>query len=985
MAHCEHRLRFRTLKGAARWLALSAWGLAHNSLAIGQSQYVATEPQPGSFCLAHSGTAASVYADTNDFSGVVRAAEDLCSDVARVTGVRPPIVHDTSASGTNVIIVGTIGRSTAVDRLIREGKLDVSSIQKQWESFLIQVVPEPLPAVASGLVIAGSDKRGTIYGIYDLSEQIGVSPWYWWADVPVRHKDALFVKAGRYIQGPPAVRYRGIFLNDEAPSLTGWVKEKYGTYNHQFYTNVFELLLRLKGNYLWPAMWDNSFDTDDRLNPKLADEYGIVMSTSHHEPMMRAWKEWERAGHRKGSWDYSRNAEVLRTFWEEGVRRTKDYEKVITIGMRGDGDEPMSETDSISLLESIVADQRQIIGRVMNTNVAAVPQVWALYKEVLGYYEKGMRVPDDVTLLWCDDNWGNLRRLPTPDERRRPGGAGIYYHFDYVGGPRNYKWLNTVPITKVWEQMNLAYHYGADRIWIVNVGDLKPMEFPIEFFLTFAWNPERWSKDGLREYARLWAQREFGVEHAAGIAEIVSRYTKYNGWRKPELLEPGTFSLTQYEEADRVMNGWNSITQKAEEIYRLLPEDARDAFYELVLYPTKACAVVNDLYITAGRNQLYASQGRASANALAARARSLFQEDANLSAYYNRTLAGGKWDHMMDQTHIGYTYWQQPVSNSMPVVTEVKLASAPQMGIAIQGSPSAWPGETNEPVLPDFDSYNRPRRYIDVFNRGQQPFRFTATADAPWILLSAAEETVDKEQRVWISVNWEKAPLGASEGIVRLAGPDAEPFAVKVKARNSSEPSRGALKGFVEANGCVAIEAEHFSNKVAASVARWERIPDFGRALSGMAVFPVTAPSVTPPENSPRLEYQMYVFDTGQVQLESIIAPTLNFMPERGLRFAASVDDEPPQILTAAPKGFVAGDGVRDWEETVKASVHKVKSTHAIDKPGYHTLKIWMVDPGIVLEKLVINFGGLKPSYFGPPESYHELPDEGRRAVSQQN
>ena len=942
-----------------------------DGLAIGQAKYVESVPSEGSFSIAQDKIAAPVWVDANDHAGVVRAVNDLQADVGRVTGISPVVTHEEKELRSNAIIVGTIGKSRMIDRLIRERKINASAITGKWESFLIQVLSQPLPGVASGLVIAGSDKRGTIYGLYDLSEQMGVSPWYWWADVPVRHKDALFVRAGRYVQGPPAVRYRGIFLNDEAPSLTGWVKEKYGTYNHQFYTNVFELLLRLKGDLLWPAMWDNSFDTDDRLNPKLADEFGIVMGTSHHEPMMRAWKEWERAGHGKGTWDYSKNAESLRAFWEEGVRRTKDYEEVITIGMRGDGDEPMSDTESISLLERIVADQRQIIARIADTNVPAVPQVWALYKEVLGYYEKGMRVPNDVTLLWCDDNWGNIRRLPTPEERSRVGGAGIYYHFDYVGGPRNYKWLNTVPITKVWEQMNLAYHYGANRIWMVNVGDLKPMEFPIEFFLTCAWNPERWSKDEISEYTRLWAEREFGPAHAPEIAYIVSQYTKYNGWRKPELLEPATFDLNHYQEADRVMAGWDSIAGQAEAICRSLPENARDAFYELVLYPTKACAVVNDLYITIGKNRLYASQCRASANDLAARARALFKEDADLSGYYNRTLARGKWNHMMDQTHIGYTYWQEPPSNSMPKVAEVKPSAAPQMGIAIEGSTSAWPGETNEPVLPDFDPYNQPRRYVDVFNRGQQPFSFTATPGSPWIVLSSAHGTVDKEERLWVSVDWDKAPKGSISGLVKITGASAEPIAVKVHASNPPEPDRDSLNGFVQTDGYVSIEAEHYSMKVDAPAARWERIPDFGRSLSGMAVFPVTAPSTLPPGDSPRLEYQMYLFDQGKVEVEAIIAPTLNFVPGRGLRFAVSFDDDPPQILPAVPQGYAAGDGVRDWEESVRDSVRKVKSTHTLNKPGYHTLKFWMVDPGVVLEKLVVNLGGVKPSYFGPPESYH--------------
>ncbi len=367
-----------------------------------------------------------------------------------------------------------------------------------------------------------------------------------------------------------------------------------------------------------------------------------------------------------------------------------------------------------------------------------MPQVWALYKEVQEYYEKGMRVPDDVTLLWCDDNWGNIRRLPTAEERGRRGGAGVYYHFDYVGGPRSYKWLNTVPIPKVWEQMHLAYRYGATRLWIVNVGDLKPMEVPIQFFLDYAWDPGRWPAESLPDYLRTWAEREFGPAHAAEIAEIVARYTRYNGRRKPEMLEPGTYSLVNYREAERVAADYGNLAREAEALSEKLPAEARDAFFELVLYPVKACAVLNDLYLTAGHNRLYAVQGRTSTNDLAARARELFQEDAGLTREYNQTLAGGKWNHMMDQTHIGYTYWNQPVRNAMPAVQEVQAPEPGEMGVAVEGSEAAWPGGPGQPILPPLSVYLRQPRYLELFNRGRQPFEFSIETSDPWLRVDAA-------------------------------------------------------------------------------------------------------------------------------------------------------------------------------------------------------------------------------------------------------
>ncbi len=943
---------------------------AQNSFALGEMRYVENRPGPGSFALVGP-DAATILVATNDWPGVIRAAHDLQTDVARVTGRTPALLNDPSAAGKNAVIIGTIGRGGMIDQLIRDKKIEVPEISGKWESYFLQVLPHPLPGIENALVICGSDKRGTIYGIYELSEEIGVSPWYFWGDVPARHAGALYVKAGKYIQGPPKVKYRGIFLNDEAPDLTGWAKERFGGYNHSFYTNVFELLLRLKANYLWPAMWDNCFSEDDALNPQLADEYGIVMGTSHVEPMMRADKEWNRVGFSANQWNFDKYPNELTAFWKDGIERNKPYENIITMAMRGKIDTPMSESNNIALLEKIVIAQRKLIEDVFQTNAAAVPQLWALYKEVQGYYEDGMRVPDDMTLLWCDDNWGNVRRLPTADERRRSGGAGIYYHLDYVGGPRNYKWLNTVPITKIWDQMNLAYNYGADRIWIVNVGHLQHVAYPAEFFLSMAWNPAIWPKEKLSQFTSQWAEREFGAAFAPQIASIMGRFTKFNGRRKPELLSPDTFSLVNYQEADRVLADWKTLRSQAEAVNRQLPAAARDAFFEQVLYPVKACEIVNELYVAAAKNHLYAAQGRASANEFAAQTRTLFHADADLSAYYNRALAGGKWDHMMDQTHIGYTSWQQPSRNIMPAVKEIEVPTNAEMGVAVEGSASAWPGATDEAVLPQFDVFNQPRHYIDIFNRGATPFEFSARAGVPWIHLSAAHSNVAKETRLWVSIDWNNAPPGSADGFIQITGPGTNAVTIKVNSFNPSQPKRSGLEGFVEAGGVVSIEAEHFTTNVAANDVRWERVPDYGRTLDSMEIFPVTAASVTPPESSPHLEYKMYLFSTGRVEVASIIAPTLNFVPGRGLRFAVSFDDETPQIVTAVPKGFFVDNGVRDWEQSVRDNCREIKSTHTIDKPGWHVLKIWMVDPAVALQKIVVSTGGAKPSYLGPPESYH--------------
>ncbi len=932
-----------------------------HALGLGETRYVSNTPGAGSFSLVSDGRASKLYVDSNDFPGVLRAAGDLQSDIEKVTGLKPELNASNRSVSGEIVIIGTIGHSLMIDKLIQRQKLDVTPIAGKWESTLVQRISKPLPGIESALVIAGSDKRGTIFGIYDLSEQIGVSPWYWWADVPVRHQVALYVADGRYVQGEPAVKYRGIFLNDEAPALSGWVIANYGGYNHCFYEKVFELLLRLKANYLWPAMWNSAFNVDDPDNARLADEYGIVMGTPHHEPMLRAQQEWKRHG--SGPWDYSTNSKVLDAFWADGIERNKNFESTITLGMRGDGDMPMSEGANIALLEKIVSDQRSILAQNATPTLNADPNVWALYKEVQEYYEKGMRVPDDVTLLWCDDNWGNIRRLPTPEERKRSGGAGIYYHFDYVGDPRNYKWIDTNPISKVWEQMHLAHEYGADRIWIVNVGDLKPMEFPIEFFLSYARDPARWDKENLQEFTRLWAAREFDAEHAEEIATLVTRYGRLIGRRKPELLDADTYSQVNYREADRVEAEWKSLAEEAKALGSRLPAEDQDAYFELVLHRIQAGAIVTELYIAAGRNRLYARQGRASANDEAERVQSLFDADAALSDEYNHKLAKGKWNHMMDQTHLGYTYWQEPPLNVMPAVSKVQPAAGARIGVAAEGS--AWlPGVQHLA----FDSFNRQTRFVDVFDQGILPIHYSASASAPWILLGHSSGTILKEDRIAVSLDWDKVPVGTSEGTITFTQTNGPAVSVRVIAFHSQSPAPESLDGFVEADGYVSIEAEHFSHAVAAGEVHWNRIPDYGATLSAMSVFPVTAQSAGAGKPAATLEYRMYLFDSGPMQVEATLAPTLNFVPGRGLRFAVSFDDQPPQVVDA-----LEHNSDQDWAKAVSDEVRRVNIELGVSQPGYHTLKFAMVDPGVVLEKLVISKGKIPPSYLGPPESFHQI------------
>jgi len=721
--------------GVAAALVLLAFAaFPTTSYAVGQPRYIQYVPVSGGFRLARNGATAKLYVDPHDWWGVIHAAHCLQRDIDRVTGVTPQLIDAATPPSGDVVIIGTLGKSRVVDRLAREHKLDVRAIRGQWEATVTQVVDNPAPGIRRALVIAGSDELGTIYGIYDLSDDIGVSPLYWWADVPPKHHAVLYAAPGRWVVGPPAVKYRGIFINDEAPSLTDWVDKRYGLYNHHFYVRVFDLLLRMRANYLWPAMWNSAFAVDDPQNPILANKYGIIMGTSHEEPMMCAEKEWQPS---YGPWNYLTNSKRIDKFWRHCMTRDKQFRQIVTLGMRGHNDTPMPDSGNVALMQRIIHKQRQILRQIVNPDIDKVPQVFDFYKEVYRYYQEGLHIADDVTLLWSDDNWGNLQHLPTAAERNRSGGNGIYYHLDYVGAPRSYKWVDTYPIAKIWQQMDLAWKYGATRIWVVNVGDLQPKLFPMEFFLTLAWNPSRWTAANLHRYTQEWAADNFGPKYARQIARLIAGYTKLNGRCKPQDLTPTTFSLIHYEEAQRVYRQWQSLTAAAERINQELPQAYRAAFYELVLYPLKASGVVNELYITAGKNALYARQGRVRTNALADRARKLFAEDAALSWKYNHGIEDGKWDHMMDQTHIGYFNWNQPPVNIMPAVSWVQPLNGPHMAVAVQGSAVAAPGPFPKPKLslPTFDVFNRQTRDIAIFNRGNRPFTFTARASQPWIHL----------------------------------------------------------------------------------------------------------------------------------------------------------------------------------------------------------------------------------------------------------
>jgi hypothetical protein len=988
------------------------------SAAGADESYVVTSPRPGAFPLVARGKAAPIVVSGDDRPGVVRVVGDLRADIERVTGVAPAVSLDRVPAGSEPVLVGTIGESPLVDALVAGGKLDVTGIAGKWETSLQQVVRDPMPGVRRALVIAGSDQRGTIFGAYDVSRRIGVSPWYWWDDVPARQSDELYVLPGRHSQGTPAVKYRGFFVNDENPALGRWAPTQFGAglapghpggFNAKFYSRVFEVMLRLKANYLWPAVWGRAFAEDDPANHATATLYGVVMGTSHEAPMMRGIEEWNRhavpavrdpagnvvtPGHDPyggtGEWSFRRNSAAIEAYWADGIERMADegFEGVVTLGMRGNGDVGLPDGDGIELMQEILATESRILGE---HGMSDVPKVWTLYKEVQRYWDKGLRAPDDVTVVFTDDNWGNMRKLPDPTLPPRAGGYGMYYHFDYVGGGRNYKWVDTINLDNTWEQLNTAYSHGVDELWVVNVGDLKNEELPLQFFLDYAWEPI--PLEGVPAWEKRYAAENFGPRHAAGIAEVLHTYGVLQSRRKPELLNrritggPGTtvtyddqaspYYLENYREMDRVTADWQRLATKAARVGRALPESYRDAYFQLVGYATEATANLYALRRAEFTNIRYATQGRAATNRLADETAARFADDQALSAYYNTELAGGKWRNFQTQPKIGYgdiarygpnAPWQQPELNNealpdevFPAVRRIEVPAAADMGVAVDGSDQWWPASPAPAVLPTFSRYqSQPRQYLEVFNRGAAPFDYRISSGAPWLSVSRARGTVDEQVRVEVAVDWKRAPEGTSRVPITVTGTGRS---VVVEAVVDNAP-RHPRRGWVEANGYVSVPADGTSRVVG----DWLRIPDIGRDGAGMQPTPVTAPRREP--TGPRLEYAVDLTTTGPVTVWVYLSPRNNVHPTDGLTYAVSLDGTAPQrvnVTTATGADDTAMN--RQWERNTSDNVNRTATTHVVDRPGEHVLKVWAVDPTVVVQKIVVDTGGLAPSYLGPPHS----------------
>ncbi len=685
--------------------------------AVLPSSYVISQGRANDFNLFVDGTIAAIVTSPDDDTVCHIAADLLADDIERVCGAKPEVTQDMNGLSANVVFVGTLGKSSLIDRLSAEGKLDVSDVSGQWETFVLQVVDQPVAGVEKGLFIVGSDRRGTAFGVFDLSEKMGVSPWYWWADVPVKHRDAIIIQNGRYQEGPPSVKYRGIFINDEDWGLHPWSRNTYspedGYIGPKTYRKVFELLLRLKANYIWPAMHEctkafNAFEE----NKIIADEYAIVAGSSHCEQMLRnnvwEWYRWSPSdGSSRGDWDWCTDRAKITEYWQDRVEVNAPYESIYTMGMRGIHDSGMpcsgasDAQKALAMANEIFPAQRQMLADWINSDPSKVPQIFCPYKEVLNLYDLGMQVPSDITLVWPDDNHGYIRRLSNSAERARSGHSGVYYHFSYLGPPNDFLWLCSTPPALIWEEMKKAYDYGADRVWIFNVGDIKPAEIGMDFAMRLAWDVEQYDHTNIQDYLERWAWRQFGTEHKKEIAEILVDYYRLGQARKPEHMSAGgaVFSMTHFnDEMQTRIDTYQLLEEKADAIYQSLSDVYKDAFYELVLYPVRGASLMNQKILYAQKSIRYASQGRVSANQYAAMSHHAYQQIITETAFYNDSVAGGKWKDIMSYRPLGRSVFD------MPATSTVDPISGASMGVVLEGQISEV-ADSAEPVLPFSDDF----------------------------------------------------------------------------------------------------------------------------------------------------------------------------------------------------------------------------------------------------------------------------------------
>ncbi|MCM1188791.1 MAG: glycosyl hydrolase 115 family protein [bacterium] len=956
--------------------------------------------------LAQNGRAVPLLVESAGWEGVRRIAAAVAEDICLVTDVKPEVLDEGAlekASGGTVILCATAGRSPLLEELERRGKFSAEEIRGKREVFKIALAEEPFPGAERALVICGSDKRGTIYGMFTLSEYIGVTPLVWFGDAaPAKHREQLIREDIETVSGEPSVRYRGFFINDEWPCFGTWAHRHFGGVNAEMYRLVFEFLLRMKGNYLWPAMWSSSFPLDGpgSANEELADLYGVVMGYSHHEPCLRASEEWDKVRGKDSrygdEWNFYTNEQGLLNYWEDALKRSGKYENIITIGMRGERDTSMlgenaTVEENVNLLKNIIRKQRQLIKKHVNEDLSQVPQMLALYKEVEAYFYGDGKTPglkdweelDGVICMLCEDNFGHMRTLPTEEMRGRRGGFGMYYHFDYHGGPISYEWVDSTPLSKTWEQMCTAYEYGIRDLWIVNVGDLKFHEVPLTFFLAMAYDYDRWgasNPESPREFTARWAQRSFpraSEELQKKAAELFTAYIDMNHLRRPESLNETVYHPCHELEADRMLALAERIEELDKELTEGLCPEERDAYYSMAGFAAAASANLLKMHLTAGKSRHYASQGRHAANRFAALAGQCIEKDRRLAAEF-ALWKGGKWSGMELAAHIGFRKWNEDGSR-YPVLCTVEPMGRPALSVSRKDEARAVVKNYGRPEVirvPDFLDEGCEQVILEIANEGKTPMHYEIVPPgAPegempeWLRVTPASGEVDELQEVRLICDRSRLPKEPEQVMLLVRG-DSVVAGVKVTAARTDCEGMPPMT-FLPRRGVITVNADHFARKKDVPGAGFERLAGYGRYGVGMKVAPCTV-SFEEKQEKPELTYRFLIRESGRYRVELLTAPVNPAVRGQEIRLLLKGGGEERAVVLISSDYRAGESGDPVWSRGVLDQIHKAETVFTFEA-GVQELTVGALEAGTVLERIRIyrEDGVLPESYLGPVESWH--------------
>lgn len=947
------------------------------------------------------------YFEDTAFSGVKKIAEKVMHDIELVTGKAPKKASyeniapgDLAALGEDAVVFGTVGNSAFINKLEKDGKVDLTEVRGKREVYLFKMID-------GVLVIAGSDKRGAIYGLFHLSELLGVSPLVDWCNIlPVKNKDAEITEENDMISKEPSVRFRGFFINDEWPAFGNWSKKNFDGVNAKCYEHVFELLLRLKGNYLWPAMWASRFSDDGPglANAELADEMGVVMGASHHEPCCRAGEEYR---YLRGpdsiygdAWNFIKNEAGITKFWEDGLKRNGRFDNVITVGMRGEADTAIMKNatlkDNIELLRNVLKTQNRLIRENVNENLDEVPRMLALYKEVEPYFygddhTKGLMDDPElegVTLMLCDDNHGNLRTVPTKKMRSHKGGYGMYYHFDYHGSPFSYEWINTTHLAKVKEQMCAAYDFGIQDLWIVNVGDILTNEFPLSYFLDLAYDFEKYSdiEYTIEKYTRAWIAKqfpEFTAEQKDDVYFILNGYTKLSHRCRTEALTSETYHAVNYGESDKTLAWAQEIMDRAEKLKKEVSKTDMSGFFAQVYYPAMGTMNVLKMQLLAGKNHWYADKAIWAAHDYIPEIEKCIDFDRALVAELDK-VDGGKYYGQGWSQHIGFKHWNEE-ENQYPVYHSFRAPDKPRLIAWLDGDGMTSSGlDWNRRPLESFAFCDADcNSFVVNLASGRPdavPFRFKVDAD--WISVSKMEgETGGKNGVVQVTVTVDREKLAAAkeksttiniENDDRSAGGVRIPLIIHAQALNPADFPEGTI---LQKAPYLAFDAECYSENVAGvdvdgRVTCFEVLPDYGKTTSAVKVESVTSYFREDLKDAPCLKYNFAMSCTGDgiLKVDFYMNPSNPATKDNNFRFGAAVNGK-KVLIDVVDKNFAVGDNQEPWGTDVTNNI-RVKSAYFDCKEGLNTLEVYAVTPNFVLEKIVMytqdNEKYIKPSYLGP-------------------